>query len=134
MKKLITILLFGALTGCASIIRDNNQTVQIKSNVDKVDIEIKDKNGFVIFNGQTPAIVNLKSSKGGYFNPEEYTIKASKDGYINQTAIIDSHVSNWYIFGNLGFGGLIGYLIVDPITGDMYYLDEEKFLNMTPIK
>ena len=27
----------------------------------------------------------------------------------------------------------IGYLIVDPITGRMYYLDEDVYINMTPM-
>jgi hypothetical protein len=34
-------------------------------------------------------------------------------------------VSGWY-FGNLLFGGVIGMLIVDPLTGAMYNLTPEK--------
>lgn len=34
-------------------------------------------------------------------------------------------LSGWY-FGNLVFGGLIGMLIVDPLTGAMYNLKPEK--------
>ena len=34
-------------------------------------------------------------------------------------------VSGWY-FGNLVFGGLIGMLIVDPLTGAMYNLEPKK--------
>ncbi|MDA8868601.1 hypothetical protein N9H91_02170 [Pseudomonadales bacterium] len=41
------------------------------------------------------------------FSPKEYTLNSSVDG--------------WY-FGNLLLGGLIGMLIVDPITGAMYNL------------
>lgn len=69
-----------------------------------------------------------------YFNPEKYTVVASKDGFKTQTTIIDWHVSGWYWAGNFVIGGLIGYLIIDPITGDMYYLDEEVNLNMSPAK
>lgn len=70
----------------------------------------------------------------GYFNPEKYTIVASKDGFQTQTSVIDWHVSGWYWAGNFVIGGLIGYLIIDPITGDMYYLDEEVNLNMSPVQ
>lgn len=127
-------LLSIVLSACATIMKDNSQTIPITSSTDNVDIRIADKSGKVIFEGQTPASVNLKTAAGGYFDPQEYTITASKDGFKNQTTIIDWHVSAWYWAGNLILGGLIGYLIIDPITGDMYYLDEDVHLNMTPIK
>lgn len=138
MKKLRMVLTVGllsiVLSACATIMRDNSQTIPITSSTDNVDIRIADKSGKVIFEGQTPASVNLKTAAGGYFDPQEYTITASKDGFKNQTTIIDWHVSAWYWAGNMALGGLIGYLIIDPITGDMYYLDEDVHLNMTPIK
>lgn len=59
--------------------------------------------------------------------------RASKDGYATGFTTIDYHVSNWYWFGNILFGGLIGWFIVDPITGDMYYLDEVATVNLTPL-
>ena len=127
-------LLSIVLSACATIMKDNSQTIPITSSTDNVNIRIADKSGKVIFEGQTPASVNLKTAAGGYFDPQEYTITASKDGFKNQTTIIDWHVSAWYWAGNLILGGLIGYLIIDPITGDMYYLDEDVHLNMTPIK
>ena len=138
MKKLRMVLTVGLLSivvsDCATIMRDNSQTIPITSSTDNVDIRIADKSGKVIFEGQTPASVNLKTAAGGYFDPQEYTITASKDGFKNQTTIIDWHVSAWYWAGNMALWGLIGYLIIDPITGDMYYLDEDVHLNMTPIK
>lgn len=138
MKKLRMVLTIGllsvVLSACATIMRDNSQTVPITASTDSVDIKIADKNGKVIFEGQTPASVNLKTAAGGYFDPQEYTITASKDGFKNQTAIIDWHVSAWYWAGNVAFGGIVGYLLIDPITGDMYYLDENVHLNMTPVK
>jgi len=139
MKKLFLFLTIGMFAGilcsCATIMRDNSQTIPIKSNVEKVDIKITGKSGEVIFEGQTPTTLSLKTScESGYFNPEKYTIVASKDGYETQTTVIDWHISGWYYVGNLVFGGLLGYLIVDPISGDMYYLDEEVNLDMSPIQ
>jgi len=137
MKKLFVLFTFfvfaASLGGCASIMRDSSQAVPIKTNVEKVDIQITDKSGDIVFDGQAPITMNLKvAEKDGYFNPAKYTITASKDGYQTTTKYIDWHVSKWYILGNLGFGGLIGYLLVDPLTGKMYYLDEEVRLNMRP--
>ncbi len=75
--------------------------------------------------------VNLKTSANGYFNPEKYTVISSKNGYKTEQKIIDWHVSRWYYVGNLVVGGLLGYLIIDPITGDMCYLDESAYINMS---
>ncbi len=137
MKKLFLILTLGLFVGllssCATVMRENSQSIPIKANVDKVDIKLVDKNGQTVFEGQTPTTVNLKTSLNGYFNPQKYTVIASKDGYKTHTSVLDWHVSGWYYVGNLVFGGILGYLIIDPITGNMYYLDEEVNLNMTPI-
>ncbi len=125
MKKLLAIAVtMLCLSGCASIVRDSYQSVPVQANVDNVDIEITNSEGRVVYTGQAPTSVLLKTSKSGYFSPEKYTVKASKAGYATQYETIDWHVSNWYIFGNLVFGGLLGWFVVDPLTGEMYYLDE----------
>ena len=65
MKKLFLILTIGIFAGflssCATIMRENNQSVPIKANVDKVNIKLFDKNGQTVFDGQTPTTVNLKN-------------------------------------------------------------------------
>ena len=134
MKKVSKILLFVlALSGCSSVMRDDSQIVPIQSNVEDVNIEVTNSQGDVVYKGKTPTALNLKTSKSGYFNPEKYLVKASKNGYATQYTPIDYHISNWYWFGNAVFGGLIGWFIVDPITGEMYYLDEVANVNMTPL-
>ena len=121
------------LGGCATIVRDNTQIVSVTSDTKKVNIKIANKAGHIIFEGQTPITTALKTSEGGYFDPEKYTITASKDGYSPQTVVLDWHVSGWYYIGNLALGGVIGYLIVDPLTGKMYYIDDEANINMTSL-
>ena len=76
-------------------------------------------------------MVWLKTSNDGYFAPEQYFVKATKKGYSTQYTPIDWHVSNWYWFGNIVFGGLIGWFIVDPLTGKMYYLDDVAHVYMS---
>lgn len=139
MKKLFLIFTIGIFAGflssCSTIMRDNNQNVSVYSNVEKVNFKIKNKSGRTVMEGVTPYTVNLKTScDGGYFSPEKYTIEANKEGYTPIKQEIDWHVSKWYSLGNLGFGFLLGYLVIDPISGDMYYLDEKVDLEMTPIK
>ena len=134
MKNIYKILLCVLLlSGCASVMRDDTQIVPIQANVEGVNIEVTNSQGAVVYTGKTPTTVHLKTAKSGYFNRENYLIKASKEGYATQYTPIDSHISNWYWFGNLVFGGLIGWFIVDPITGEMYYLDEVATVNMTPL-
>ncbi len=131
MKKLFFIFMgLTILSACATVMRENSQNIPIKANVEKVNIKIMDKSGQTIFEGQTPTTINLKTATGGYFDPQKYTVIASKDGYKTQNQIIDWHVSGWYYAGNLVIGGLIGYLIIDPLTGDMYYLDDEVNINL----
>ena len=53
MKKLFLFLTVGIFAGflssCATVMRDNNQAVPIKANVEKVDIKITNKAGELIF-------------------------------------------------------------------------------------
>lgn len=133
MKKLLICSVALLLASCATIMRDNKDTVAIKSNVEDVDIKILNQDGECIFEGKTPTTTVLKTSQVGYFSPEKYKVIATKNGYKTQMTEIDWHVSTWYIAGNLVFGGLLGYLIIDPISGDMYYLDSEKNINMSSI-
>src|SRR3569833_1632021 len=57
--------------------------------------------------------------KRGYFSGKEYIITIAKSGYRNQTILVKTRPNGWYLAGNLQIGGLIGYLIVDPLTGAM---------------
>jgi hypothetical protein len=65
----------------------------------------------------------------GYFKGGSYTIRISKDGYRDQNLQIQSSINGWYI-GNIIFGGLIGWVIVDPITGAMYSLPDSAYATL----
>jgi hypothetical protein len=39
-------------------------------------------------------------------------------------------LNKWY-FGNILLGGVIGMLVVDPLTGAMYSLDEDYVVKMS---
>ncbi len=133
MKKIITIIYLFLLSGCATVMRDSNQIVPIQANIDDVYIEILDANGAIVYSGKTPTTVWLKTSRKGYFSPAKYTVKAYKEGYVTQYTTIDWHISNWYWFGNIVFGYVVGWFFVDPLTGKMYYLDDIATINM-PLK
>lgn len=111
------------LQGCASIVGDSRYPVSVKSAPAGASFEIKDKAGNLVHSGNTPSTVTLKSGKS-YFAGQTYTLYFKKEGYPDKTVQLDSSLSGWY-WGNILFGGLIGMLVVDPLTGAMYKLPEQ---------
>jgi hypothetical protein len=113
-----------SLAACASIVSDSEGVVTISSNPTAAQIAIADQSGVEIYRGTIPASVTLDAS-AGYFDGQEYTITFSKEGYDPTTVKLDSRINGWYV-GNIVFGGFIGWLIVDPLTGAMWALDTEQ--------
>jgi hypothetical protein len=117
------------LTGCASIVNKSVFPVAITSDPSGAEILIKDDRGKDVFAGTTPTTVTLDAGET-YFHAKSYRITFSKIGYISHQQIVEAQLSGWYI-GNALFGGLIGWLIVDPITGKMWKLPKEVNANLT---
>lgn len=120
---LISSFLCAALlfSSCASIFTKTSYPVTINSNPEGAQISIVNKSGTAVYQGKTPATAVLKSSNK-YMSGERYTITISKQGYQDQVVYIDSKIEGWY-WGNILLGGLVGMLVVDPLTGAMYKLD-----------
>lgn len=117
-----------SISGCASIIGKSSYAVTVKSNPDGTHFVVKNESGEAVHSGETPSTVTLNSSTG-YFQKAKYTIVFSKEGYTDQTIPLVSGLDGWY-FGNILLGGLIGMLIVDPITGAMWKLPENAAGNL----
>lgn len=118
---LAAILLF--TTSCASIVSKSNYPVTLHSYPSEAKVTITDKKGEVVYSGQTPAQVKLKSG-AGFFSKAHYDVTFEKEGYATSQVPVEFKLDGWY-FGNILFGGFIGLLIVDPATGAMYKLDTE---------
>ena len=112
------ILLFSS---CASIVSRTSYPVTIKSSPTQANISITDRHGNSVYSGKTPAIVNLKSG-GGFFKRGIYKVIFQKEGQLDREIYIRASLDGWY-WGNLVFGGLIGFFLVDPGTGAMYKID-----------
>lgn len=127
MKKIIAVFA-GAmlLSGCATIVGDDTQLVQVNSNPNGADFQIKDESGKVVAQGKTPQGVTLAKSDGSYFGKKNYQITLSKEKYQPVTLPIKASANGWYIGGNIVFGGLIGWLAVDPFNGGMYTLHPKE--------
>lgn len=120
-KKLLPLVLAaGLLSGCASIVGQGGaEAIKLSSSPDQADVSIADETGRIVYRGNTPTVVNLEKKKA-YFSGKDYTITITKPGYKDQTILVKTRANGWYLAGNLLFGGLIGYLIVDPLTGAMW--------------
>lgn len=95
------------------------QTLPILSQPDGADGEIVDTTtGTSIAKFKTPYTATLERG-AGYFQKKYYDIKITRDGYLPENMTITPELSGWY-FANLLFGGGIGAIIVDPVTGSMW--------------
>ncbi len=117
------------LSACASIVSKTEYPVTITSNPEQAKITIYNEDGLKMYTGRTPTTISLKAGKS-YFDGLDYTVNFQKEGYESQTIVISSKLDGWYI-GNILFGGLIGLLIVDPLTGAMWKLDSIYIANLS---
>ena len=134
IKSFICFVLVLLIANCASIVGSREETVTFTTNIEKANLKIRNAHNMLIYDGYAPVSLSLKK-KESYFNGETYSIEVSKKGYDSVEMLLDTRLSAWYVLGNLIFGGLIGYLIVDPATGAMWTFEKENmFLNLTKIE
>ncbi len=121
--SVVIFILALCFVGCASIVSQSTYPVTISSSPDGAEITVTDSDGKIYLEGTTPATISLDAG-AGFFKGANYTVTFELPGYTKHTAEIDRGVDGWYIGGNLLFGGLIGYLIIDPATGAMWTLSD----------
>jgi len=127
----VALIAVAPLAGCATIINGTTCSVTITSQPEDADVTVVNSAGRTVFTGKTPAAVELRRGKG-YFQGEHYTVKFVKSGYQPTELRITKHLDGWY-FGNILLGGWIGMLIVDPLTGAMWTLDNNICADLSPL-
>jgi hypothetical protein len=118
--KLITMLMVVSCVGCASIINQGKKEIKVASSPPDAKVTAYDADGDIVQSAQTPAVLKLKRG-AGYFKGAKYKLLVEKAGYKTTEVPLKSDITGWY-WGNFGFGGLIGFLAVDPATGAMWTL------------
>ncbi len=118
---LLAFLTMVSFSGCASIIKGSSpQQVSFKTVPSEADCQLTDvRSGTVILKQKSPILIPLKRD-AGFFKSAKYRYTCDKEGFKSGNLEIVATVNGWYFAGNLVFGGLIGYLIVDPATGAMW--------------
>jgi hypothetical protein len=122
---LLTVSIIGGSTGCSSIVHGGKRTLNVNSTPAGATVTVV-KNGTteIVQTGTTPITLSL-DPRGGYFKGQGYTLKFELAGYKTTEVQIRPELSGWY-FGNIVFGGLIGMIVVDPLTGSMWNLTPDK--------
>lgn len=121
-RLFIPLLVVVLNSSCASIVTRSRYPVDFNSSPQGAHLTIENRAGIVVFEGQTPVTVELPAS-AGYMLREMYTVTYRQPGQEPVRTYIDANIDGWY-FGNIFFGGLVGMLLVDPLTGAMYKLPD----------
>ncbi len=128
LKQTLTSLASGSalilLCGCASIITSDDRKVQVTSNPTAATVTVYDTRSNVVTTATTPATVKLKKG-AGYFKGADYRLVVEKAGFQPREFEIRHDINGWY-WGNFALGGMLGFLVVDPLTGGMWELKPDK--------
>jgi hypothetical protein len=114
-----------ALSACATIMGQPTQVIPISSAPSDAAISIRDESGAEVFSGTTPTTVTLFKSTGRYWGKKEYRVTITKKGFQPQIIPVTASANGWYIVGNAFVGGVIGWFVIDPQSGNMYTLSPE---------
>jgi len=132
LKRILTFsfaVAFLSLTSCASVVRGSKENFTFLSNPEGAKLEIFDQNNMLVANVTTPAQIALKKG-AGFFKGQTYSVKVTKEGYKPSSFRIDNNVNiGAYVIGNIFLGGVLGILVIDPITGAMWNLEANNFLS-----
>jgi hypothetical protein len=111
------------LIGCASIMKGSNQKLKFQSQPEGAKVSVFDDSGMLVADSKTPVTIPLKKS-GGYFQPAKYKVVFEAPGYEKKEIWLSGSLeAGWYLAGNFLVGGMVGWLIVDPLTGAMWKLE-----------
>ena len=132
MKKVLMLIGVIAFASCSTVFSENEYGVTVTSSPESAKFAIYNSDNIKVHAGRTPARVQLEASEG-YFQKAKYTVKFEKEGYEPTTTQLKGKLGSSY-FANIlfiGGGGLIAGLIIDPATGNMWYLPKFVSGNLT---
>ena len=119
-----TLSALSALCGCATIVHGGPRPISVASAPAGAKVSIYDRSNTLVMTNTTPFVAQLPT-KFGYFKSQNYRLVFEMPAHATAEVNLTSSVSGWY-FANLVFGGAIGMLIVDPLTGAMFNLSPKK--------
>lgn len=128
--RLVLALSSGVFCGCATIVSNEADRVSFSSSPAGAEATIRNKRGMLVHQEKTPFELDLDAHEG-FFDSAQYHVRFEKECHQPADVLVDATVDEWY-FGNILFGGVIGMLIVDPATGEMWEIDEYVGVALEP--
>ncbi len=119
---LLTALL---LPSCATIVSDASTLLHIDSNASEARVVVLDADDRPVFEGVTPCHVEVDNG-AGYWKGARYVVEVRKDGYLPRRVELEAEVDPAFFGNALLPGGLIGSLLIDPLTGAMFELTQSR--------
>ncbi len=133
LKSFSLALVLLGLCGCASIITSGDRRVQFTSTPSGANVTVYDMKSMVVATSLTPTTIKLKKG-AGYFKGADYRVVVQKAGYQPREFEIRHDINGWY-WGNFAIGGMLGFLVIDPLTGGMWVLKPDKIqADLNPIQ
>jgi len=112
--------------GCATIVGGGgSERIRLTSNPSGATVRVYDSSGLLVLETKTPTSVTLDRGDG-YFRKQTYRVEFERNG-AKDSVNIEARLNGWYV-GNILIGGIIGFLIVDPITGAMWDLSPDRIV------
>ncbi|MFH8132807.1 hypothetical protein ABU178_01215 [Pantoea osteomyelitidis] len=124
-KPVLALIAMMLLSGCATIVGSESQSVRIDSLPRGARFTVQDESGRAVAEGYTPQTVELDKSTGRYFGKKQYQVMLESPGYVPLTLPLETRANLWYLLGNIPLGGFPGWLLVDPFNGGMYNIEPE---------
>jgi hypothetical protein len=126
LKATFTVLCALGLSACASIVEGTSQAIMVNTNPSGADCTLNREGVAIARVSPTPGSVTIKKTK------YDMSILCSKAGYQDTTFMLHSGEAG-ATYGNLAFGGLIGWGI-DSATGADNKYDSPVNISLVPLQ
>ena len=125
IRSLEVLVVLALLSGCASVVKGGNQKIAVTSDPSGARVVVTDlRQNLEVQSGTTPFEATLARG-AGWFKSARYKVTFERPGYQNEEVLLEGRPSGWYLAGNLFFTDLLGWLVVDPLTGAMWVLEPQ---------
>lgn len=133
ISKIFVVICTLFITACSSIINGSTQTLSVEAEPNTALIQLFDSDHELI--AEDTGTLELEVERGkGYYSGASYTLEISFDGYDTQIIDIQPKPDDWYVGGNLLIASVMGYLVVDPLTGGMWAIETEDGQEVNALK
>ena len=107
------------MSSCATIFSSSKYKLSVGSNPSDAKFKVTNREGKKVYEGKTPKEIELKANSS-FFIKQSYKINFPDH---KKSFNVECEIDPWYWVNLvLGSGGILGFFIIDPLTGAMYKL------------